>query len=75
MPAAATPERVTIGFSGGQVVELKIAATKLKEFRKALDKAEGWTDLETDEGTVSLDLRQVVFVRIAGPGKGIGFGG
>jgi hypothetical protein len=74
MPAAA-PERVTIGFSGGQMVEVKIAGAKLKELRKALDKPQGWIDLETEEGTVSLDLAQVVFLRIAAPGKGIGFGG
>ena len=71
----AAAERVTIGFSGGQMVEVKIATAKLKELRKALDKPEGWADLETEEGTVSIDLAQVVFLRSAAPGKGIGFGG
>ncbi len=71
----ASAERVTIGFSGGQVVEVRLAGATLKELRKALDRAEGWSDLETEDGAVSLDLRQVVFLRSAAPGKGIGFGG
>jgi hypothetical protein len=70
MPAA----RVSIGFSGGQVVELKISDSALKDLRKALDKADGWTDVETEDGTVSLDLRQVVFVRGAATTQSIGFG-
>ncbi len=71
----ATAERVSIGFSGGQVVEIRITDAKLKEVRKALDKADGWTDLETEEGTVSVDLREVVFVRSAASPQRIGFGG
>jgi hypothetical protein len=70
MPAA----RVSIGFAGGQVVELRITDAELKELRKALDQADGWADIETDDGTVSLDLRQVVFVRGAATAQSIGFG-
>ena len=58
-------ERVSIGFSGGQVVEVRLSEASLKELRQALDKADGWGDLETEDGTVSVDLRQVVFVRSA----------
>ena len=68
-------EKVSIGFSGGQVVEVRIQAAKLKELRKALDKAEGWADLETETGTVSIDLREVVFLRSADVPGGIGFSG
>jgi hypothetical protein len=71
----ASAEKVSIGFSGGQVVEVKIEADKLKDLRKQLDGDGGWFDLETDEGNVSLDLRQVVFLRSAAAPHGIGFGG
>jgi hypothetical protein len=71
----ANAEKVSIGFSGGQVVELKLEDSKLKELRKALDKAEGWIDLEADEGLVSIDLRQVVFLRSAAAPHRIGFTG
>jgi hypothetical protein len=71
----ASAEKVSIGFSGGQVVEVKIEADKLTDLRKQLDGDGGWFDLETDEGNVSLDLRQVVFLRSAAAPHGIGFGG
>jgi hypothetical protein len=66
--------KVSIGFAGGQVVEVRITDTNLKDLRKALDKADGWADIETDDGTVSIDLRQVVFVRGAVAAQSIGFG-
>jgi hypothetical protein len=68
-------ERVSIGFSGGQVVEVKIDDGTLKELRKALEKAEGWLDLDAEEGMVSIDLTQVVFIRSATTPQKIGFGG
>jgi hypothetical protein len=68
-------ERVSIGFSGGQVVEVKIDDGTLKDLRKALEKPEGWLDLDAEEGMVSIDLRQVVFIRSATTPQKIGFGG
>jgi hypothetical protein len=70
----AAAERISIGFSGGQVVEVRVDGGKLKDLRKALDEAEGWVDIETEEGTVSIDLRQVVFLRGAASPQRIGFG-
>jgi hypothetical protein len=70
----AAAERVSIGFSGGQVVEVRLTEANLKELRKALDNADGWSDLETEDGAVSVDLRQVVFVRSAASHPSIGFG-
>ena len=67
--------KVSIGFSGGQVVEVKISEDTLKKLRQALDKAEGWTDLETDDGMISIDLSKVVFLRGASTPHSIGFGG
>jgi hypothetical protein len=67
--------RVEIGFSGGQVVAVRVSDEKLRDLRKALDKADGWSDLETEDGTVALDLREVVFVRGAPGEHRIGFTG
>ncbi len=71
----AAAERVSIGFSGGQVVEVKIDGERLQALRKQLDGGGAWFDLETEEGNVSLDLSQVVFLRSAAAPHGIGFGG
>jgi hypothetical protein len=67
--------RVEIGFSGGQVVAVRLSDDKVKDLRKALDKADGWFDLETEDGEVALDLREVVFVRGAPGEHRIGFTG
>ena len=68
-------ERVSIGFSGGQVVEVRIDDGRLKDLRKALEKADGWLDLDAEEGMVSIDLTQVVFIRSATTPSKIGFSG
>jgi hypothetical protein len=68
-------ERVSIGFSGGQIVEVKIDDGNLKDLRKALERGEGWLDLAAEEGVVSIDLGQVVFLRSATTPSRIGFGG
>jgi hypothetical protein len=67
--------RIEIGFAGGQVVAVRLGEDKLKDLRKQLDKAEGWADIETEDGAIALDLRQVVFVRGAPGEHRIGFTG
>jgi hypothetical protein len=67
--------RVEVGFSGGQVVAVRLSDDKVKDLRKALDKADGWFDLETEDGEVALDLREVVFLRGAPGEHRIGFTG
>jgi hypothetical protein len=67
--------RVEVGFSGGQVVAVRLSDDKAKDLRKALEKADGWFDLETEDGEVALDLREVVFVRGAPGEHRIGFTG
>jgi hypothetical protein len=68
-------ERVSIGFSGGQVVEVRIDDGRLKDLRKALEKADGWLDLDAEEGMISIDLKEVVFIRSATTPQKVGFGG
>ena len=68
-------ETAEVGFSGGQVIVIRLEPAKLKELRKALEKADGWTDVETPAGIVSLDLSQIVFVRTDAPSQTVGFSG
>jgi hypothetical protein len=68
-------ERVSIGFNGGQIVEVRIDDGKLKDLRKALEKADGWLDLDAEEGMISIDLKEVVFIRSATTPQKVGFGG
>ena len=57
------------------MIVIRMAPAKLKELRKALEKPQGWTDVETPTGAVSLDLGQVVFVRTDAPAQTVGFSG
>jgi hypothetical protein len=75
-------KRIEIGFGGGQVMTARLAAKQLDELRKAIastdklaSEAAGWYELESEDGAISLDLRQVVFVRVAGAPHTIGFSG
>ena len=75
-------KRVEIGFGGGQVMSARLEARHLESLREVLastdklaSEAGRWYDLESEDGAISLDLRQVVFVRVAGAPHTIGFSG
>lgn len=76
---AERPERVEIGFSGGQALAARIADDQLKQLRKELSAAgksgdaARWYDVETEDGSIALDLRQVAFIRTAAPAQRVGF--
>jgi hypothetical protein len=69
------PERVEIGFNGGQVVAIRLDAKQLTDLRKKVEAGDGWHDLAAEDGDVALDLSQVVFVRGAAGEHRIGFSG
>lgn len=68
-------KRVEVGFGGGQVMSVRVADGARADLRQAVERAQGWYDLEIEDGSVSLDLAQVVFVRTAGAPHTIGFSG
>ncbi len=72
---ASETKRVEIGFGGGQVMSVRISDSEFSKLRKQVERSDGWHDLETEDGTVALDLSKVVFVRIAGAPHTIGFTG
>jgi hypothetical protein len=57
-------KRVDVGFSGGQVLPLRMRAEEHESLRRALDGAGGWHVVKTEDSEVSVDLRQVVYVRL-----------
>ena len=67
--------RVEIGLGIGQVVSARLDDRGLKSLRKAVEGGEGWHELETEDGTLLINLSTVVFVRIADRSHAIGFGG
>jgi hypothetical protein len=64
---------ISIGFHGGQVLVLRVGDEELKSLNKALG-ADGWHELQSEEGPVRLDLAEVVYVRAESEELRVGFG-
>ena len=67
-----TGRRISIGFQGGQVLGLRVSDEQLKSLQKELG-AEGWHEIESEEGPVRLDLAQIVYVRAESDELRVGF--
>jgi hypothetical protein len=67
------PQRISIGFSGGQSLSARVKPAELTTLRRALGTT-GWHELKGEDGTVALDLGQVVFVQLADEEHHVGFG-
>jgi hypothetical protein len=64
---------VTIGFSGGQSLSVRLADEAIKELGGSLGH-DGWHELAVEDGTVRLRLDQVVYVRVETGEHRVGFG-
>ena len=67
--------RVEIGLGIGQVVSARVDEQGLKDLRDAVENGEGWHELDTDDGTLVINVKTVVFLRIADRSHSIGFAG
>jgi catechol 2,3-dioxygenase-like lactoylglutathione lyase family enzyme len=67
------PPRISTGFIGGQVLAARVAPAELTRIRQALPAA-GWHDLTAEDGTVMLDLSQVVYALVDHDEHRVGFG-
>ena len=67
--------RIDIGFQGGPVLPARVKQGSYEELRKALsnERADRWFELETQDAKVSIDLSQVVYVRIDNEEQRVGF--
>jgi hypothetical protein len=66
-------KRIEVGFAGGQVMSARVTADTLRGLREAVERGQGWHDVEAEDGSVSLDTGQVVFVSTAAAPHTIGF--
>jgi hypothetical protein len=66
-------QRVTIGFTGSQVLEVKLEDADLDALLEGLAGA-AWHDLTVDDGTIRLNLAQVMYVRTNRDEQRLGFG-
>jgi len=69
------PQRISIGFIGGQSLSARVKPDELLRLRRALVETPLlWHELKADDGTVSLDLGKVVFVQVDDEDHRVGFG-
>lgn len=73
MAASERPQRITIGFTGGQAVAARVAPDQLTKLRNALG-SDGWYDVTAEEGTVAIDLEKVAYVIVDHEEHRVGFG-
>lgn len=64
---------VTIGFNGGGALALKLIEKDATALLAALGK-DGWHELQDVDGSVRVDLSQVVYVRTESTEHTVGFG-
>ena len=65
--------KVDIGFTGGQVLSLRIDKANFDELRKAVDGDKRFYELDAGDSTVTLDLSQVVYLRVETEDHRVGF--
>ena len=70
------PRRVDIGFSGGQILTVRMRDEEHEQLRSALESASGdggWHVVKTEDSEVTVDLRKVVYVRLDTEQHRVGF--
>ena len=67
--------RIDIGFQGGQVLPARVKHKDYDGLRTALgnERADRWFELDTVDSKISVDLAQVVYVRIDTEAQHVGF--
>lgn len=68
----ATSTRITIGFQGGPVLPLRVTAEALERLRAALTSGE-WHEVATEDGAVTLNLSQVIYLNVDADEPRVGF--
>jgi len=68
------PQKVSIGFEGGQVLSARVKPDELNKLREALGQADGWHDLTAEDGTATLHLKRVVYILVDHEEHRVGFG-
>jgi hypothetical protein len=72
---AAEAKRADVGFQGGQVLAIRVSQEAYDGLRRALadERSERWHELKTQDSDISLDLSQVVYVRLDTEEQRVGF--
>ena len=68
------PKRVALGFHAGGALSLRLAPDKLDALRTLLTSGEsGFRDVESEDGSVLVNLSQVIYLRVESDEQHVGF--
>src|ERR1700684_918325 len=67
------PQKINIGFVGGPVLSARVSPDELSKLRSGLGE-DRWHELVAEDGTVALNLAQIVYVLVDTEGHRVGFG-
>ena len=67
--------RVEVGFSGGQVIMMRLGEKSYEQLRRAVQDGRSWYDVETADGMVAVNLAELVFVKLESSEHRVGFSG
>ena len=74
MAAGSEIRRVDLGFVGGGVLQLRLRDTEYGAFKKALESGkDDWHAVKAEDSEVSINLGQVVYLRLEGERDHVGF--
>jgi hypothetical protein len=73
MASEAKFRRVDVGFQAGPVLSLRVQEDQYEALRGALGGSERWHELVSEDATVTLDLAQVIYVRLDTERDRVGF--
>jgi hypothetical protein len=65
--------RVDIGFQGGSVLSLRVTQDSYGSLKDALGGSERWHEVDSEDATVTVDLSQVIYVRLDTERDRVGF--
>ena len=71
--AGEKPQRINIGFHGGQVLAARVTPEALAALRSALG-TEGWHELASEDGAIDVNLGNVVYLLVNQDEPRVGFG-
>ena len=69
----ADKKRIDLGFSGGQVLPVRVSGESYDELIAALDGKERWHVVKAEDAEIRLDLAQLLYVRTDTEEHRVGF--
>ncbi len=73
MSSGDRPQKISIGFHGGQTLAARVRPEELRSLRDALGRSGGWHELTAEDGTVVFDLTRVDYLLVDSEEHRVGF--